>query len=65
MENYIKTKLIISNACEHSGLSETELMGVLNECLSELRQGMLTKAIVENMQLKERLDKKEADDSGT
>ena len=50
MENYIKTKNIISNFCNQSGLSPVELSGVLNECLSELRYAMLTNAIAETMQ---------------
>ena len=63
MENYIKTKNIISNVCNQSGLSPVELSGVLNECLSELRYAMLTNAVAESMQLKEELQKaKEADD---
>ena len=56
MENYVKTKNIISNVCNQSGLSAIELCGVLNECLAELRQIMLTQAIAENLQLKEKLD---------
>ena len=60
MENYVKTKNIISNICNNSGLSPVELSGVLNECLSELRYAMLTNVVAENMQLKEQL--KEADD---
>ncbi|MBQ6445378.1 MAG: hypothetical protein IJI95_03275 [Clostridia bacterium] len=53
MENYIKTKNIISNVCNQSGLSPIELSGVLNECLSELRYAMLTNAVAETMQVKE------------
>lgn len=60
MENYIKTKNIISNVCNQSGLSPVELSGVLNECLAEVRFVMLNNAVVETMQLKEQL--KEADD---
>ena len=52
MENYVKTKNIISNVCNQSGLSPTELSGVLNECLAELRLAMLSNAIAENIQLK-------------
>jgi len=52
MENYVKTKNIISNVCNQSGLSPTELSGVLNECLAELRMIMLSDAIAENIQLK-------------
>lgn len=63
MENYIKTKNIISNVCNQSGLSPVELSGVLNECLAEVRFVMLNNAVVESMQLKEELQKaKEADD---
>lgn len=63
MENYVKTKNIISNVCNQSGLSPVELSGVLNECLSELRYAMLTNAVVESMELKEELQNaKEADD---
>lgn len=63
MENYVKTKNIISNVCNQSGLSPVELSGVLNECLSELRYAMLTNVVAESMQLKEELQKaKEADD---
>lgn len=58
MENYVKTKNIISNICNQSGLSPVELSGVLNECLSELRYAMLTDAVVETMQLKEQLKAK-------
>ena len=65
MENYIKTKNIISNICNQSGLSPVELSGVLNECLSELRYAMLTNAVAEMMQVKEELQKaKEAEQSG-
>ena len=53
MENYIKTKNIISNVCNQSGLSPVELSGVLNECLSELRYVMLNNAVAETMQVKE------------
>lgn len=60
MENYIRTKNIISNVCNQSGLSPVELSGVLNECLAEVRFVMLNNAVVESMQLKEQL--KEADD---
>lgn len=60
MENYVKTKNIISNVCNQSGLSLVELSGVLNECLAEVRFVMLNNAVVETMQLKEQL--KEADD---
>ncbi len=56
MENYIKTKNFISNICNQSGLSATELCGVLNECLAELRMIMLNDAIAENLQLKEKLN---------
>ena len=52
MENYIKTKNIISNVCNQSGLSPTELSGVLNECLAELRLAMLSNVVAENIQLK-------------
>lgn len=63
MENYVKTKNIISNVCNQSGLSPTELSGVLHECLAELREGMLTNAIAENLQLKEELDKQKAEET--
>ena len=52
MEDYIKTKNIISNVCNQSGLSAVELCGVLSECLAELRMIMLNDAIAENIQLK-------------
>lgn len=52
MENYVKTKNIISNVCNQSGLSAIELCGVLSECLAELRMIMLSDAIAENIQLK-------------
>lgn len=57
MENYSKTKNIISNVCNQSGLSPVELSGVLNECLSELRYAMLTNAVAENMTLKAQMIK--------
>lgn len=53
MENYIRTKQIVSSVCNQSGLSPTELCGVLNECLAELRQGMLTQIVAENIKQKE------------
>ena len=52
MENYVKTKNIISNVCNQSGLSPTELSGVLSECLAELRLAMLSSVVAENIQLK-------------
>lgn len=57
MENYIRTKNIISNVCNQSGLSPVELSGVLNECLSELRYAMLNQAVFESVQLKAQLVK--------
>lgn len=65
MENYIRTKNIISNVCNQSGLSPVELSGVLNECLAEVRFVMLNNAVVESMQLKEELQKAKEDDDGT
>lgn len=65
MENYIKTKNIISNICNNSGLSPVELSGVLNECLSELRYAMLTNAVAEAVQVKEELKKEKEADDGT
>ena len=62
MENYVKTKNIISNVCNQSGLSPTELSGVLNECLAELRLAMLSNAIAENIQLKEELANPQAEE---
>lgn len=59
MENYIKTKNIISNVCNESGLTPVELSGVLNECLAEVRLIMLSSAVIENIQLKESNDAKE------
>lgn len=50
MENYVKTKNIISNVCNQSGLSPIELSGVLNECLAEVRLIMLSNAVIKNMQ---------------
>lgn len=49
MENYVKTKNIISNVCNQSGLSPIELSGVLNECLAEVRLIMLSNAVIKNM----------------
>lgn len=65
MENYVKTKNIISNVCNQSGLSPVELSGVLNECLSELRYAMLTNAVAESMRMKEELQKQKEADDGT
>lgn len=67
MENYIKTRNIIANVCNQSGLSLTEICGVLSECLADVREVMLSNAIAENMQLKEQLvaNAKEAEDNGT
>lgn len=50
MENYVKTKNIISNVCNQSGLSPIELSGVLNECLAEVRLIMLSNAVIKNIQ---------------
>ena len=67
MENYVKTRNIIINVCNQSGLSLTELCGVLSECLADVRDVMVTKAIADNVQLKEQLvaNAKEAEDNGT
>ena len=67
MENYIKTRNIIANVCNQSGLSLTELSGVLSECLADVRNAMLSDAIADNIQLKEQLvaNAKEAEDNGT
>lgn len=67
MENYIKTRNTIVKICNESGLSLTELCGVLSECLADVRDVMVTKAIADNVQLKEQLvaNAKEAEDNGT
>ena len=67
MENYIKTRNAIVKICNESGLSLTELCGVLSECLADVRDVMVTKAIADNVQLKEQLvaNAKEAEDNGT
>lgn len=67
MENYVKTRNIILNLCNQSGLSSTELCGVLCECLADVRNAMLSNAIAENIQLKEQMvaNAKEAEDNGT
>lgn len=57
MENYVKTRNIILNVCNQSGLSSTELCGVLCECLADVRNVMLSNAIADNIQLKEQLVK--------
>lgn len=67
MENYVKTRNIIINVCNQSGLSSMELCGVLSECLADIRNVMLSKAIADNIELKEQLvaNAKEAEDNGT
>ena len=67
MENYIRTRNAIVKICNESGLSLTELCGVLSECLADVRDVMVTKAIADNVQLKEQLvaNAKEAEDNGT
>lgn len=57
MENYVKTRNIIINVCNQSGLSSTELCGVLSECLADVRNVMLSKAIAESMTLKSQMVK--------
>lgn len=57
MENYVKTRNIILNICNQSGLSSTELCGVLCECLADVRNVMLSNAIADNMALKAQLVK--------
>ena len=67
MEKYIETRNTIVKICNESGLSLTELCGVLSECLADVRDVMVTKAIADNVQLKEQLvaNAKEAEDNGT
>ena len=57
MENYVKTRNIITNVCNQSGLSLIELSGVLSECLADVRNAMLSDAIAENMTLKSQMVK--------
>lgn len=61
MENYVKTKNIISNVCNQSGLSPIELSGVLNECLAEVRLIMLSNAVIKNMQKTEQEEPENAE----
>lgn len=61
MENYIKTKNIIINVCNQSGLSPVELSGVLNECLAEVRFVMLNNALVDCAAQKEQIAKLQAE----
>lgn len=57
MENYIKTKNIIRNVCNQSGLSLVEICGILNECLADIRDSMMIEVLQENMTLKAQLVK--------
>lgn len=57
MENYIKTRNLIANVCNQSGLSLMEICGVLSECLADVRDSMLSEVIYENDQLKGQLVK--------
>ena len=61
MENYIKTKNIITNVCNQSGLSLGEICGVLNECLAEVRFVMLNNALVDCAEQKEQIAKLQAE----
>lgn len=67
MEKYIETRNTIIQICNQSGLTLTELCGVLSECIADVRDVMVTKAIADNVQLKEQLvaNAKEAEDNGT
>lgn len=53
MENYIKTRNYIRGICNQSGLSLSELVGVLSECLGEVRDAMLSEMTAEIIQLKD------------
>ena len=53
MENYIKTRNFIRSVCSQSGLSLPELVGVLSECLGEVRDAMLSEMAAEIIQLKD------------
>lgn len=55
MEKYIKTRNLIANICNQSGLSLTELCGVLSECLADVRDTMVSEALHENAQLREQM----------
>ena len=61
MENYIKTKNIITNVCNQSGLSLGEICGVLNECLAEVRFVMMNNALVDCAEQKEQIAKLQAE----
>ena len=61
MENYIKTRNIIANVCNQSGLSLGEICGVLNECLAEVRFVMLNNALVDCAEQKEQIAKLQAE----
>lgn len=61
MENYIKTRNIIANVCNQSGLSLGEICGVLNECLAEVRFVMLNNALVDCDEQKEQIAKLQAE----
>lgn len=61
MENYIKTKNIITSICNQSGLSLGEICGVLNECLAEVRFVMLNNALVDCAEQKEQIAKLQAE----
>ena len=61
MENYVKLKNTITSICNNSGLSQVEISGVLNECLSELRYVMLNNALVDGAAQKEQIAKLQAE----
>lgn len=61
MEKYIDVKNIITSICNQSGLSLSEICGVLNECLAEVRFVMLNNALVDCAEQKEQIAKLQAE----
>ena len=61
MEKYIDVKNIITSICNQSGLSLSEICGVLNECLAEVRFVMLNNALVDGAAQKEQIAKLQAE----
>lgn len=61
MEKYISVKNIIFSICNQNGLSPTEISGVLNECLAEVRLMMLNDALIDCAAQKEQIAKLQAE----
>lgn len=61
---FIKAKVLITNACNSTGLLPADLVGVLSAVLTEAREQMCFELASENIGLREQIEKLKEENDG-